>query len=261
MGTPLDRIRAKIDRAEHHLRDLQLADNAFRNSRPYAFDTKEDAQAGKRFYYVCKAEPVPDSYAAIAADVIHNLRAPLDHIAHALVDAGSGPKPEKIYFPICWSATKYPTFRAGNIKGVRQEVVDAIDATEPYKGGKGHALWQLNELNKPDKHKILLGAGGVGRGTKFGELLKRIAPDSPLLKTGLAEMRLRPTRELKPLNIGDVLLWEPLFLQVDENIKFTYAISFNELGVIECEPVLPTLHNMAKLVRRIVEELGRFLRA
>jgi hypothetical protein len=157
----IDRIRAKITRANQHILDFQLALAAFYKTNPYSIGVKIDPQSGNRIYFVAKVDPVPDTLETIAADIIQNLRSPLDHIAHQLVvDARNGAEPDwTVYYPISGSAAYYPSTRGGKIKGVRQEVVDAIDASEPYKGGRGHALWQLNELNKPDKHELLIATG------------------------------------------------------------------------------------------------------
>jgi hypothetical protein len=160
MSTTIDRIRAKIARARQHIQEFQVAWADFDKTHPFAVGIRKDSQAGKRIYYISKADAVPDPLTAIVADVIQNLRSPLDHIAYQLVLAArNGAEPDwMVYYPICRSATDYPAMRNGRMKGVRQEVMDAVDATEPYKSGKGHALWQLNELNKPDKHELLIGA-------------------------------------------------------------------------------------------------------
>src|SRR2546422_437235 len=101
MSRQLDRIRAKITRAKQHIQDFQLGLKAFHDTAPYAIRMKEDAQTNKRIYYIAKAEPVPDSLATIAADIIQNLRSPLDHIAYQLVlDARGGTEPEwTVYYP------------------------------------------------------------------------------------------------------------------------------------------------------------------
>ena len=153
MSSIIERINAQITRAKQHVQDFEHALRTFNDTNPYAVSIKEDVRIGKRFYYVSKINSLPDSIATIAADVIQNLRSPLDHIAYQLVlDGRGGLKPDwDVYYPICRSAVDYPAKRGGRIKGVGQAVIDAIDATEPYKGGNGHVLWQLNELNNPNK--------------------------------------------------------------------------------------------------------------
>jgi hypothetical protein len=255
-------IQAKVTRAKQHVQDFQLALSAFNNTKPYVVAIKEDLEAGKRIYYVAKADPVPDSVATIAADVIQNLRSPLDQIAYQLVlDARGGAEPNWfVYYPICGNATDYPSLRNRFIKGVRQEVVDAIDTTEPYKGGKGHAIWQLNALNKPDKHKLLVGAGSFSSGVEitqtFSTCLKKIPGFeniSPL------PVFLTPADRLLALKVGDELYIEPLDHEVAEDRRFAFDVSFNEPSVIECEPALKTLQDMTNLVDGIIGTLGRFL--
>src|SRR5258705_7875374 len=91
MSKVIDRIRAKVTRAKQHIHDFQLAASAFHNTDPYRVGIKIDSQAGKRIYYLVEVAPVPDELATIAADVIQNLRTPLDQIAHHLVlDANGG---------------------------------------------------------------------------------------------------------------------------------------------------------------------------
>src|SRR5207249_749117 len=73
-----------------------------------------------------------------------------------------------VYFPIGNSAAHYETVRRAYIQCAGKAAIDAFDATEPYKGGKGHALWQLNELNKPEKHEVPLAVSTGYTGVDFG---------------------------------------------------------------------------------------------
>ena len=258
MGRILDRIRAKVTRAKQHIQDFQLALRAFYDTNPYAVAIKENTQAGNRIYYVSKADPLPNELTAIAADVIHNLRSPLDHIAYQLVlDARSGTEPDwTVYYPISGSAAHYPATRSGKIKGVRQEVIDAIDATEPYKGGKGHALWQLNELNKIDKHELLVGAGAFFRGVDVSVDFTSAIENRPGFENiVIPPLFLKPADKLLALKVGDKLYIEPLDKKVAHNRRFTFDVSFNAPGVIDCEPALKTLQDMMNLVDEIITKL------
>jgi hypothetical protein len=273
MSKVIDRIRAKVTRAKQHIRDFQLALRTFYDTNPYAIGIKEDPQAGQRTYYVTKADPVPDSLTAVATDVIQNLRAPLDHIAYQLVlDAlGGVPPPNKreIHFPICGIASEYPSLRGRNIKPVRQEIIDTIDATEPYKGGKGHALWQLNELNKIDKHHLLIGAGTFYAGVvsltikdRIKAMLQRAGHDASTLSNVdklIQPIILLPADKLLSLQVGNELYREPLHHEMHKDRRFTFEVSFNEPGVIQCEPALKTRQDVANLVDEIITKLGRFL--
>jgi hypothetical protein len=213
MTDTLRRIQAKVTRANQHIQDFQLALTAFHDTKPYAVAIKEDTQTGKRIYYVAKSDPIPDGIATIAADVIQNLRSPLDQIAYQLVlDARGGVEPNwHVYYPICSNAKDYPALRQNFIRGVRKEVTDAIDAAEPYKGGKGHASWQLNELNKPDKHKLLVSAGAFSAGVE-------IMPPKAFMESAMkmatcrrGSRRLTGTKSLRHPSRGAPTEWRLLF--------------------------------------------------
>jgi hypothetical protein len=46
-------------------------------------------------------------------------------------------------------------------------------ATEPYRGGKGHGLWQLNELNNIDKHQLLIPAAAFNHSVDLSGMVRR----------------------------------------------------------------------------------------
>jgi hypothetical protein len=269
MSAIVDRIRAKIARAKQHIHDFQLGMKVFADTNPYGVSVKEDGARGKRIYYVSRLDQVPDPLTAIAADVIQNLRSPLDHIAHQLVRDGlGGAEPEwTVYYPISGSAAHYPATRGGKIKRVRQQVIDAIDATEPYKGGKGHALWQLNELNKPDKHELLIGAAtfttGVDISVDFNQMFKNMAGDFSGWPYDPREVKVAPVflKETRtaPLHLGDELYIEPIDKEVAQDRRFSFEVSLNAPGVVAPEPAIKTLQDMANLVDDIVTTLGKFL--
>lgn len=255
-----DKIRAKVTRANQHIQDFQLGLTAFHDTGPYAIAIKEDAQAGKRIYYICKADPVPDALATIASDVIQNLRDPLDHIAYQLVlDARSGTKPDwNVHFPISGSSAHYPATRGGQIKGVRQEVIDAIDATEPYKGGKGHALWQLSKLNNLGKHELLVGAGSFFGSVDVSVDAAKALSEAMGKDIKISPTFIRPADNLLPMKVGDELFIEPLNHKVAQDRQFTFDVSFNKPGVIEGEPAIKTLQDLSNLVGGIVESFESF---
>src|SRR5215470_14889099 len=111
MSSVLERIQAKITRAKQHIKDFQLALSAFRDTNPYAVSYKEEPDTGKRVYYVSKADAVPVSVAAIAADIIQNLRSPLDQIVYQLMAAAGADETalRRAEYPIRDTAAYYPS--------------------------------------------------------------------------------------------------------------------------------------------------------
>jgi hypothetical protein len=259
MSKPIERIQAKITRAKKHIQDFQLGARAFYDTDPYEVGTKEDPNTRQRVYYVTKADSVPDTLASIAADIIQNLRSPLDQIVYQLVVAAGGPKSEKVYYPIRDLAAHYPSARGAIAKYVRKEVIHAIDATEPYKDGKGHAIWRLNALNNPDKHQLLIGAGVFHVGIDFTPFFKDSMGDEATAVQALPPVIFHVANKVVPLNVGNELFREPIDLKVKNERRFTFDISLNAPGVIEIEPALKTFQDFANLIDGVVSTLGRYL--
>ena len=258
MSTTVAPIRAKVTRAEQHIEDFGLRARAFYDNKPYVIRFQEYPATRQRIYYLASVQDVPLNVASIAADALQNLRAPLDHIAYQLERKGcGGAKPrQKVYFPIADSAAEYKPLRDRYIKRAGQAAIEAIDATEPYRDGKGHALWQLHALNKPDKHHLQLEAGAYFRSVDMGSVLRRTlraTPGWPGPADFPGGLFIRPQDVHLPLKLGDPLMSESMDLEVDENLEFRFDISFNEPGIIEPEPVLETLQNMANLIGALID--------
>ena len=241
MAEPVDRIRAKVTRAKQHIEDFQLALKAFYDTKPYPILVKEDTEAGQRVYYLGEVAEVPMNVETIAADVLANLRSVPDQIAYRLEILGGAKPDDRIYFPIAESAAKYPAMRDRYIKRAGQAAIDAIDATEPYKGGKGNWLWQLNTLHKVDKHRLLVAAGSYYVGVDIGHMMTRhmqAVTAWPVLDMSVV---IAPADKLLPLKKGDELFREPLDMEVDEQLPFALSVSLNQPGVIDAEPALKSL--------------------
>src|SRR5215470_372974 len=95
MMTRLEAIMVKVKRAEEHIRDLQTEIESFRDGppKPYIIQTENDPQTGELLYKATYVRDVPIRFAAIAGDVLQNLRSALDHLAWQLVEAaGNTPR-------------------------------------------------------------------------------------------------------------------------------------------------------------------------
>jgi hypothetical protein len=232
-------IRAKVERAEQHIHDLDVGLRTFFDFNPYltARQTHPERQ-DLMVYWLCGARPIPPLISLIAGDALANLRGALDHLAYQLAWL-NGTRDKRIlkntYFPISDDATKYVTEAPGKVKGMSQAAKEAIDACAPYKGGND-TLWRLHRLNNLDKHRLL-----VTVCTLFESVSSEHAH------------YISPTNNCwKPLKAGDVLTVLPTEAVKDENLQFVFQIAFNELEVAECEPVLETLQQMLDAVDYLV---------
>jgi len=257
----------KIERAKQHIADLDVARQAFFAAEPYRVGTKHDPQTRKLIYYVVSVEDVPTNILLITGDVIQNLRSALDHLAYQLHLTGTGKTTSKdlVYFPIGGTnATEYKSQRDGKVKGMRQDAIDAIDATEPYKGGKGHQLWVLSKLNNIDKHRlVLIAIGSAFRSIDLGahasrslqQLIRQAQqtiPDYPVPIPPTRHLFFKTDPMMCPLKAGNELFIDAPDAEVNEEMQFRFDISLSEPEIIEGKPLLETLHQLADLVGKII---------
>jgi hypothetical protein len=254
-------MRSKVERAKQNIEEFNLRALDFYETDPCEIRFKDDPERGQRTWYVARIEPVPDNLAAIAADAIQNLRKPLDYLATRIEYGACGTKPKhKVYFPVGGSASQYEAVRRAYIKCAGQEAIDAFDATEPYKGGKGHALWVLHELNRPDKHEFPIATAASRRAVNIGALfedaVRRMPPTGDASEMFAVQF---PFTRLCPLKVGDPFFVEAIYPEMSNNRQFLLDIAFYEPGVIECESALPVLVNLANLVQRTIKAFAPLL--
>ena len=269
MSTTADRlssVRAKIERAKHHVRDLESRILAFRATDPYALFCDDDPKTGDRVLRVHVRSQPPDDLALIAGEIIYQLRSSLDHLAWQLVEANGGVPGQGTYFPIAETAAKYIAKAPGQVQGMSAAAISMIDAIQPYMGGCND-LWRLHALSNYDKHRLLLviafGFGnlwygrtlpsqGVRQMATFRLTLTVVdpaAPPPPSLSSS-------PVPKFPILQDGAEAArvgWQT-DPQMKEYLNLTYEIAFGKPQIVEGEPVLPLLHQLAHLANSIVDQ-------
>jgi hypothetical protein len=259
-------LQTKVERAKHHISDLQALIQRFMGTRPFVIKTKEDPQTNQRVYYVESfTDPGPE-FSVLTGDVLHNLRSALDHLAYRLVCVGLNGTPTdpwNIAYPIADSVDAYPALRDRRVEHVREEAKQAIDATTPYRGGND-MLWRLHKLSNIDKHRLLLTVASRPRAVDLGgctfrkmceqfpDIAKNFKPDSLSAFFIVAD---RPF----PLQQGYECFREPIDRKPDEHLKLSFDIAIGEPGVMEGEPVIETLQQMANLVDKLISHFKPYL--
>jgi hypothetical protein len=257
----LSLIETKIDRANKHIADLDIARKAFLETKPYAVSTKRDPQTRRLIYYVTKVDQTPIALASAAGDILHNLRSALDHLAYQLFLVGpggaGGGKGNRVYFPIARDAAEYKRDSRQKMKGLHQHAIDAINAIEPYGGGTGNDLWTLHALNNVDKHRLLVTVGGSFQSVGIGSLLSRSL--SGAFKNVKIELGIKPADTLCPLKVGDELFIDSPDAEIDEHMPFKLDVALSESGIIDGKPLLETVRSLSKLVESIIPQFKPFL--
>jgi hypothetical protein len=268
MPTPdkLYSARLKIERAKQHIADLQRATQVFFATEPYKIGAKHDPQTRKLICYLVSVEDVPPNITLIAGDAIQTLRSALDQLAYQLFLAGSpqpGASAKHVYFPVFGDATKYKTGKPGKVKGMRQDAIKAIDAIEPYKGGKGHQIWVLNELNNADKHRLVFTVGSAFRSIDLGAVSSRhlqqiieqaraANPAYPVPVPPIMHVHFKTDPMMAPLKAGDELYIGLPDEEVNKDMQFRFDIAISEPGIIEGKSLIETLNHLANFIDGIV---------
>jgi hypothetical protein len=246
-------IRVKVERAKEHIRVLETEVGAFLAAKPYAIETKRDPQTRRLIYFIASVRETPIRIAAIVGDVIQNLRSSLDHLAYQLVWIGTGQVPfSHVYFPIAEDASTYPAKRDRQVKGAGPQAIAEIDAVAPYKGGDD-MLWRLHKLNNVDKHRILITVGSAYHSVNLTAHIFRHLP----LHWNLPAMPVpngffKVADPLFPLKQGAELFIDAPDAKVDDQLQFHLDVAFGEPQILDGEPLIATLHQMADHVDAIL---------
>jgi len=254
LGQPLDNLLLKVERAKKHILDLESERDSFFKTNPYSFRFETNLQTQERVYYLADAKPIPMHFSLLIGDALNNLRCALDHTAYYLVCVGEGSVKTfpDAKFPTGGSASEYRSQRDRAVKGMRQDAIKAIDALEPYTGGAGEFFWHLVRLNNHDKHRLLVTAWSSFEGhtalKSDREWVARFHGGSP---ENYRNSIVVPSSRIFPLKTGDKLLTVPES-EMDKDVNFLLGIAFAEPEIVKGNPVVETLHEMTKVVRKVI---------
>ena len=240
-------IRAKIERANNHLSDLDAACRAFCDTQEDQVSSSVNPNTGELTYYGPPDRDVPMEIAIVAGDAVHNLRSALDHLAYQLVLANGNKPNRKTDFPIFKDASDYEKNCVERTEGMSQKALARIGEAKPYKGGND-TLWRLHKLDIIDKHRLLFTTCVLNPSNSI----------TPSQVTGLSKTFPRkfsvphdlqiasPIRSV-PLKAGVELLTVPRS-DAGAPIKFRFIIAFNEEEIFT-EPIsIMALRPMASFI-------------
>jgi len=247
-------ILSKVARARKHIAELTAALEDFWDKDNNSVRFEDDPKTKERTFYLNKVTDIPFEILVIIGDALHNLRSALDHLAYQLPLA-PGEIRGRTQFPIVESATKYSSKEIRrSVAKFRKDVVEALDALKPYKGGND-MLWSLHSLDIIDKHRLLLTAS-VTNTARSMTPAERESATKVFLGSYPGETPPDFTRTLRsvntmPLKAGDKL-WTIHQSELGPYTQFHVDVGFNEPEAITYKPVIQTLQEMAKLVEKIV---------
>jgi hypothetical protein len=215
----------KLERAQKHIAELRgVLDVHFQQHPPQWVFTP--ATEDEIAHLVVSAIAPPKSFGAIVGDTIHNLRAALDLMAVELV-AISSPNTDGVYFPFCDDADYLDAMiKKRNFHKAGPDAVEVLKDLKPFKGGNA-ALRALHDLDIQDKHHSLI-------------------PNVTALTT--------------PKLTCDMSTGSPV-IKVAEGSVPAVAVTFPKDSPLAGNEIVPTLHQLVKLVEGILEAFASLVAA
>ena len=169
---PIEAPLSKMVWAEINLDDLKKQIRAFEQGDSYSLSVEYDAEHSL-YVYRLKPNDVPPQIAAMAGDVVNNLRGTLDHLIWAIARMNVEHPFNRTCFPIypekitTWLNRRTgKTERRDNTREVGRvcqslppEAIDVVRAFQPYERGDDpfkDPLNVLNDLWNMDKHRTII---------------------------------------------------------------------------------------------------------
>lgn len=240
---PFHGARLKVKRANHHIADIEVALERFREKYQHPITVEPDNQPGKRYMHIVVARPDIEAFALMAGDAIHNLRSALDHAAWELMKRYGGDY-KMCAFPTGKDRSAFES-ACGRVPTPRCDAGPVLVGFEAYPGGKGEILNVLTLADNADKHRLIV---DLEKSATI-PMVKGRNPDG----SGIVETETFVAGSEQRFFEG------PFHTQRDTKIAHDILIVIAE-GT-PGEPILPTLANFVKAVDGAIEVLDRFVAA
>jgi len=250
----------KVEQAKKHIDRLEREIIDFWSTNPYAIEVVGDPKNATGAYRI-KGEPapLPDGLTLTAGDAAHNLRSALDHFACASVATVT----TNAAFPV-WRAPRTPTpaeWRSlvlGKLQSAPTSLIDAVIDLRAYRGGAGQDIWALDELDRVDKHQLLIAVAGANTAlvVDFGEVMAATFPDLYADgQTPKLPMALRPGA-WTPVATGAELFRVQISNGFKTDPKFIFEVALADPDALRGKPVAEALRHLASETESLLRRLA-----
>ncbi len=247
----------KVQRAKHHIADLNGKVNAYLAKRPFKLFLAQYPEIAQAQLRIETNPPVPDEFALIIGDAIHNLHAALDILMFGIVGK-SAKNPDAVFFPFCAKADGLEsTISRTQIHLAPEGVIRAIRTLKPYPDGNPD-LCAIHRLDIQDKHKLLQ---PVGRNAELREDdFRRIAPgilSGPPKGVRFVFVGDSENPILMKIDIVDTPLAAIARIYEEAKIQPTFSICFAKREFFGHEVAIPTLQRFTNAVELALAEIRK----
>ncbi|MGO9124559.1 MAG: hypothetical protein ACLP6G_06680 [Terriglobales bacterium] len=229
----------KVKWAKDHISKLREIRTAFVQKNIYFGSPKFNIETNRTQFILGDVPSISPDVRLLLGDTAHNLRTALDHLACELARSVGIADP-MVYFPIFESRTTYEAVSSRKTHGMPPEAKNLIDRIGPY-GGHDDLLWGLHELDRIDKHRLVLAI--TAKSHSWSATLDQQGRWYDFSFSG----------ELKA---GDIIGEIEGQHESDKQMSVTADIAFGEPEVFKGEALFPGLDLIANHVERIILEFG-----
>lgn len=239
-----DGAKLKIERANHHIGDLERQFAAFVEAHPHTLSIQSNPQTGQPTVRIRFSADPPKTLALIVGDAIHNLRTALDHMTWELVGRDGGTQNRYLKLPTGDNRINFEAACRG-IKTPSQSIIDLFLSLEVFPTGKGESLYATHLLDNADKHTVIT---PIVRASRLSKLVA-------LRADGSLAMSITNTAILGGsgpyANITD--LPPGVSVEIDKDTKATPDIFFGDVEPVKSQPIIPTLSQLSEIVSKTID--------
>jgi hypothetical protein len=240
---PFLSTKLRIGRATELLDTLQADSAAFFNANPFEFFVERDADGVSDTYKCRLTKTTPVAFDFLAVEIIEHLRASLDYLAYTAAELGGRPNSKSCHFPIAPTFAKLESDVIGRqkCKDLPPDILALFRSFEPYKGGKGAAIWMINELCNIGKHRFLTNVGLVSASVEV--TLQQL----PLGGRILPLMWDSEKDEVSYFSL-------PAGVKFDRDIDATFFVAFGPSSPLAGKPVVPHLDALIRETLKVIKQ-------
>ncbi len=175
----------------------------FQSTKPFQYMLETNFKTGEKSIFAKKNEQIVNEATIIIGDIIHNLRASLDHVYWDCTNAHARSEGERknIQFPITKNEKALKeSILPGLPKRVSESFANALDSLKPYRENGNKFLCAIHDLDVIDKHKLLIPTGNYTQISST--MIQSQVPDFPtgLMSVGFGNCYRDVTWHSKPMS-------------------------------------------------------------
>jgi hypothetical protein len=254
-GDPLESARAKIDRAQHHLQQLNSEIESTRDGEAYGISFTHDRQSDELIITGLGPRDLFNHFAIIAGEVIGQARSALEHAVWNMVPA---PVLGRTGFPVFTAETSvdaasqaiqryYDRDGVRMIDGINPAAATIIKGLQPFGPDyMTNLLYVLNEFWNRDKHRLLNFCIAMLHGVQLNTIypdetvdFRIVVPEAAKVKDG-AELFRMPHP-----GVGV----QVIALQATGDVIF-------DGGLFDQKPVAETLLKLVEFAEQVITDLA-----